>query len=1473
MKSWHVITVTVLAIHCASVSGLAGMKTAHKGCAEVDSADDLSSKVAVARPLEACYSVSRLPELSFRGVLPLAIKAHSRVTIRCDGAIIDLYSDLGPHYVAPSGILDLQGCNIVDSRASHDDSSTGNATGPSVHAQGAGLVFLSHGQMQLQCGDEEGGAGFMQPGMLSAITVSTIVQTPGAAAMHLLHGFLRSSFHPTPDRRSSSVQAASVAPLIELRNETVWCGRGWDVASAAVAAAVHVATSCGAAPPAPLSVQGSAAATAAADGCMHAPSIRAAGALHLWGSSAAACVLCVVAAVACIALCIRWRRNAQYADLDQQQSGKPVATPAATESTPLSPPEASEDDVTNGDWISVPLQAAREGPAATARRSVAPAEAGGQERQALVRWLQEADALEQLEGEKVKPAVAGGPCSSCVYGAGAEPLSANEFFIPPLAVPAMWPQAAPEAAQGSGSGKAALWGITAVSDGDGMGRVLAAAGPESPGSTQHGRGGRGRAGPTRLGACSGTEPVGAGDDSTAGVAAGLDSVRSRATTGSNGGTAALVQECVAAAVRNLQARLQEDLQADHLQLHAVLGRGGFGVVHQGEWRGLPVAIKTMDFRVDGEGGAAEDTAALAQEAAIAINLVHRNVVATYYTDVRQVGDGDEDGAHAAPAVYLPLLRFYLVQEFCNGGSLREAVACGFFTVDAMPRRWGPLMLVLADIAGGMAHMHAKRICHGDLNPSNILLKFEAAACTDVREALSQSAVVAKLTDFGMAARLRDGEQYVADVRQGTPFYIAPEVVREHRLHTASDVYAFGVIMWELMRGCFSYLRGPPARTESGKGRRGSAAATRDGSAPDGGGGAAADRGAPLRRKPFTRHPDFPDLPSSVPLTYTLAMKACLSRDPGQRPTFGQLQTIISDLQDEVARGHYINSQGRAQGSLAAQGMPCDTTEDTWDPELPEASIEGGSGPHTPLSSQMLRSSARSIVSMLPSIPNITDAATDASGSIAEPAAAAADGRSGSFPFCAPPPFGDPRRMPAFRGSRVWGAPESGGHGALLARQHRAASAPACVIANLPMPGRASTVPSAAPSGAASMRHKSRSSRRTPRPGHSVRSSMDSGLGASAGDVWDLSVPLSLTQGIYSGSDSASSSSLDYELGDSPTPRSAALSAAARAHIFEDSEAAPRTPASRFELPAIAELATLSHRSSDVGNTLLPAGVQARAAPGTAAPAASASRLPSHSISDMMPLEASSLTDPPSDMRIGRECSLVESNRHTMHDHWTESLALQQTGSERHGVEGGSEDYVELGTPVGSGAEFSGGLEEFLPAASPGGGALELTLLHEPPSMADVAAAAAVASGAAMMAAAPWALSRTASNGSVPLSHAPTTSTHSMDGLEGPRHVFLTSGAGGDGMSPRSSESVAAWRAVDAWRAERPEASAADPLPPQHAAQRADRRAHAQRSARRAWRPPVPLSAAGAARSGRPRRASFDVAGQPWRDRHALPPRF
>lgn len=70
----------------------------------------------------------------------------------------------------------------------------------------------------------------------------------------------------------------------------------------------------------------------------------------------------------------------------------------------------------------------------------------------------------------------------------------------------------------------------------------------------------------------------------------------------------------------------------------------------------------------------------------------------------------------------------------------------------------------------------------------------------------------------------------------------------------------------------------------------------------------------LRRPavPLQRNPDFPNLPSTVPLTYTLTMQACLSERRSERPTFAQITTILHDLCSEVARGNYINSLGLIQ---------------------------------------------------------------------------------------------------------------------------------------------------------------------------------------------------------------------------------------------------------------------------------------------------------------------------------------------------------------------------------------------------------------------------------------------------------------------------------------------------------------------------------------------------------------------------------
>lgn len=86
------------------------------------------------------------------------------------------------------------------------------------------------------------------------------------------------------------------------------------------------------------------------------------------------------------------------------------------------------------------------------------------------------------------------------------------------------------------------------------------------------------------------------------------------------------------------------------------------------------------------------------------------------------------------------------------------------------------------------------------------MQFDSSKCSTIQQALAECSFVGKITDFGMALHLQTGTNHASNVKQGTPFYIAPEVLKEHQLHQASDVYAFGVIMWELMKGCLAYIR-------------------------------------------------------------------------------------------------------------------------------------------------------------------------------------------------------------------------------------------------------------------------------------------------------------------------------------------------------------------------------------------------------------------------------------------------------------------------------------------------------------------------------------------------------------------------------------------------------------------------------------------------------------------------------------------
>ncbi|RMH15761.1 MAG: serine/threonine protein kinase, partial [Acidobacteria bacterium] len=204
-----------------------------------------------------------------------------------------------------------------------------------------------------------------------------------------------------------------------------------------------------------------------------------------------------------------------------------------------------------------------------------------------------------------------------------------------------------------------------------------------------------------------------------------------------------------------------------------LGRGAMGEVYEAEdlELGERVALKTLRPEIAGDP---QSLARFKREIALSQRVTHPNVCRIHDL-VRQDGPGGD--------------LVFLTMELLPGETLAERI-----------RRDGPLSTaearpIVRQLVAGLAAAHAEGIVHRDLKSANVML---VPAPEGIR---------AVITDFGLARTGEAGavELTRADVMLGTPAYMAPEQVRGEPATPASDVYALGVVMFEMVTGSLPFV--------------------------------------------------------------------------------------------------------------------------------------------------------------------------------------------------------------------------------------------------------------------------------------------------------------------------------------------------------------------------------------------------------------------------------------------------------------------------------------------------------------------------------------------------------------------------------------------------------------------------------------------------------------------------------------------
>nr|ABK51310.1 RPG1 [Hordeum vulgare subsp. vulgare]ABK51311.1 RPG1 [Hordeum vulgare subsp. vulgare]ABK51312.1 RPG1 [Hordeum vulgare subsp. vulgare] len=212
----------------------------------------------------------------------------------------------------------------------------------------------------------------------------------------------------------------------------------------------------------------------------------------------------------------------------------------------------------------------------------------------------------------------------------------------------------------------------------------------------------------------------------------------------------------------------------------IVGRGACGVIYKGVLdNGEEIAVKKLHQTLSIDDGLFK------KEVNNVMRAEHKNIVRLvgYCHHISPI-IVEHEGKHVSASVIERVICF----EYMQRGSLDDQLSAESCKLD-----WDRCYKIIKGICEGLHYLHnaVPPIYHGDLKPGNILLDKD---------------MVAKIGDFGLSRVFDTTQTYMttSGVIKGTPGYMSPEYINEHKISLKSDVFALGVIIIKMMTGKEDY---------------------------------------------------------------------------------------------------------------------------------------------------------------------------------------------------------------------------------------------------------------------------------------------------------------------------------------------------------------------------------------------------------------------------------------------------------------------------------------------------------------------------------------------------------------------------------------------------------------------------------------------------------------------------------------------